>query len=56
MTVGIIVFGPLASILGHGAYGWTPEQRQRFANDPAKLLGVQGERRGPSWSVQSPIL
>ena len=30
-----------------GAYRWTPEQRQRFANDPANLLAVQGERRRP---------
>jgi hypothetical protein len=30
-----------------GAYRWTPEQRQRFGNDPANLLAVQGERRRP---------
>ena len=30
-----------------GAYRPTPEQRQRFGNDPANLLAVQGERRRP---------
>jgi hypothetical protein len=45
MTVGIIVFGPLAWVLGHGAYQWTPEQRQRFANDPANLLAVRVQGR-----------
>jgi len=47
VTAGIIVFGPLACVLEHGAYRWTPEQRQRFANGPANLLAVQGERRRP---------
>jgi hypothetical protein len=38
---------PLALAWDMGAYGWPIAERVRFANDPANLLAVQGERRRP---------
>jgi hypothetical protein len=34
---------PLAYAWDMGAFGWTDEQRDRFANDPIELLAVDGQ-------------
>ncbi|KQB86331.1 HNH endonuclease family protein [Corynebacterium lowii] len=34
---------PLAAAWDMGAHAWTPEQRQRFANDPLNLVAVSRE-------------